>query len=73
MNTEELRSLKRQYEDAGIRFVREVEPGSGPRVGGILARSKDDVWIAIGDANVDSDLRDILTKILDAISQGHIY
>ena len=73
MDTGRMRSLRREFEGAGIQFVRENEPGKvGPRIGAILARSTDDEWIAIGDASADSDIRELLRQILDAIALGQL-
>jgi len=72
MDIQDLRSLRRELEEAGIQFVRENEPGVGPRIGVILARSSDDQWIAIGPSDVGPDVREVIQQVLEAVAQGRI-
>lgn len=68
----DLRTLKREMEKAGVKFVKENEPGTWPRVGTILARSSDGEWIAVGPSGVDPDLRLALQRVLDAVASNRL-
>lgn len=72
MDTDELRSLRREFEKADIEFVKEDQRGAGARVGIILARSSDDAWIAIGPSEVDADTRSAIQEVLEAVARGQI-
>ena len=73
MEIHKLQALKREFEQAGIQFVRENERGVGARIGAILARSRTDQnWIAIGPSNVDHDTQSVLEAVLEAVAQEGI-
>ena len=71
MNAQELEKARKVFEEAGIQFVREVEPGSGPRFGTLLTSAKDqkgDVWVAIGPGSIDPDVRASLREVLQWVA-----
>jgi|GEM_PF-6989925 len=71
MNEQELREARKAFEEAGIQFVREAEPKTGPRIGVMLDSVKDqagEVWIAIGQGSIDPDLRDAVCQVLQWVA-----
>ncbi len=70
MDTQDLIDARKAFEEAGIQFFKETEPG-GPRFGTLLTSVKDpngDNWVASGPGSIDPDAIDFLRKVLQRVA-----